>query len=57
MAAQNSTLATPATMTEADAAAHRAASYVRRTVTPTQESVTLPAATPARRRLIALRRL
>ncbi|MFD3638238.1 hypothetical protein [Streptomyces griseus] len=57
MATKNSTLATPATMTSADVAAHEAASYVRRTVTPTRESVTLPAESPARRRLIALRRL
>lgn len=46
-----------APMSAADREAHAAGSYVRRTVTPTAESVTLPAATPARRRLIALRRL
>ncbi|MFJ6239772.1 hypothetical protein ACIQH0_37595 [Streptomyces griseus] len=57
MAAKNSTLATPANMTPADVAAHEAASYVRRPVIPTRESVTLPAESPARRRLIALRRL
>lgn len=57
MAAKNSTLATPANMTSADAAAHEAASYVRHPVTPTRESVTLPSESPARRRLIALRRL
>ncbi|MGV0098276.1 hypothetical protein [Streptomyces californicus] len=47
----------PAPMSDADREAHEAASYVRRTVTPTQESVTLPAETQARRRLMALRRL
>ncbi|XCM28897.1 hypothetical protein ABXI76_05425 [Streptomyces parvus] len=57
MAVQNSTVATPATMTPADVAAHEKASYVRRTVTPTQESVTLPADPAARRRLIAQRRI
>lgn len=59
MAVQNSTVERPALndQSPADIAAHEAASYVRRTVTPTRESVTLPAATPARRRLIALRRL
>ncbi|MFI5739148.1 hypothetical protein ACIA9I_12335 [Streptomyces anulatus] len=57
MAAKNSTLATPATMTPADIAAHEAGSYVRRPVTPCRESVTLPADPAARRRLIAQRRL
>lgn len=42
---------------QADVEASERSSYVRRTVTPPQEWVTLPAATPARRRLIALRRL
>lgn len=44
-------------LSAADREAHEAAPYVRRTVTPTQESVTLPAEIPARRRLMALRRL
>ncbi|MGC5534262.1 hypothetical protein [Streptomyces sp. SR-10] len=57
MAAKNSTLATPATMTPADIAAHEAGSYVRRTATVSRESVTLPADPAARRRLIAQRRL
>ncbi|WP_406225015.1 hypothetical protein [Streptomyces anulatus] len=55
MAAQNSTLATPATMTPADVAAHEAGSYVRRTVTPPQESPKPPADPAARRRFIAQR--
>lgn len=46
-----------APMSAADDLAHVKASYVRRTVTPSRESVTLPAESPARRRLIALRRL
>ncbi|MFI5649947.1 hypothetical protein ACIA71_01840 [Streptomyces anulatus] len=46
-----------APLSPADEAAHAAGSYVRRTVTPTRESATLPAESPARRRLIALRRL
>lgn len=57
MAAKNSTVAAPATMTPADIAAHEAASHVRRTVTPTRESVTLPADPAARRRLMAQRKL
>ncbi|MEU7736851.1 hypothetical protein AB0B51_27745 [Streptomyces griseus] len=46
-----------APLSPTDIAAHEAGSYVRRTVTPTRESVTLPAESPARRRLISLRRL
>lgn len=46
-----------APMSQADEAAHEESSYVRRTVTPTRKSVTLPADPAARRRLIALRRL
>lgn len=41
----------------ADEAAHAAGSYVRRTATVSQETVTLPADPAARRRLIAQRRL
>ncbi|MFC9987839.1 hypothetical protein ACFXKV_04760 [Streptomyces globisporus] len=44
-------------LSPADVAAHEAGSYVRRTVTPTRESITLPADPAARRRLIAQRRL
>ncbi|MFJ9985331.1 hypothetical protein ACIQUD_15085 [Streptomyces globisporus] len=59
MAVQNSTVERPALndLSPADVAAHEAASYVRRTVTPTRESITLPADPAARRRLIAQRRL
>ncbi|MFH8867132.1 hypothetical protein [Streptomyces griseus] len=46
-----------APLSNADREAHEAGSYVRRPVTPTRESVTLPAESPVRRRLIALRRL
>lgn len=41
--------------TQADTEAGEQSSYVRRTVTPTRESVTLPAAPAARRRFIAQR--
>ncbi|CAH9419546.1 hypothetical protein SGL43_06601 [Streptomyces globisporus] len=47
----------PAPMSAADREAHEASSHVRRTVTPTRESITLPADPAARRRLIAQRRL
>ncbi|MER5816824.1 hypothetical protein [Streptomyces californicus] len=59
MAVQNSTVERPTLhdLSPADIAAHEAASHVRRTVTPTRESVILPAEIPARRRLMALRRL
>ncbi|WP_176739328.1 hypothetical protein [Streptomyces sp. EN16] len=46
-----------APMSEADREAHEKASYRRRPAVVSQESVTLPADTPARRRLIAQRRL
>lgn len=46
-----------APMSAADREAHEAGSYVHRTATVSQETVTLPAAPAARRRLIALRRL
>lgn len=46
-----------APMSAADREAHAAGSYVRRIATVSQESVTLSADTPVRRRLIALRRL
>ncbi len=46
-----------APMSAADDLAHEKASYVRRTVTPTRESITLPADPAVRRRLIAQRRL
>ncbi len=45
-----------APLSPADREAHVASSHVRRTVTPTQESVTFPSDPAARRRLIALRR-
>ncbi|MBT2429427.1 hypothetical protein J7F02_28375 [Streptomyces sp. ISL-112] len=44
-----------APMSAADREAHAAGSYVRRTVTPTQESPTLPTAPAARRRFVQQR--
>lgn len=44
-----------APMSTADTEAHEAGSYVRRTVTPTQDSPIPPTAPAARRRFIALR--
>ncbi|EGE40814.1 hypothetical protein SACT1_1449 [Streptomyces sp. ACT-1] len=46
-----------APMSAADREAHEMASYRRRPAVVSQGSVTLPAESPARRRLIALRRL
>lgn len=46
-----------APMSAAGREAHAAGSYVRRTVTPARESITLPADPAARRRLIAQRKL
>ncbi|MDQ0694254.1 hypothetical protein [Streptomyces sp. W4I9-2] len=59
MAVQNSTVERPALndMSPADRVAHDLATYVRRPAQVSQETVVLPAATPARRRLIAQRRL
>ncbi|MFD3741068.1 hypothetical protein [Streptomyces sp. NPDC058629] len=59
MAVHNSTVERPvlSDLSPADVAAHEAGSYVRRPVVVSQETVTLPADTPARRRLMAQRRL
>ncbi len=46
-----------ALLSDADIAAHAAGSYVRRPARVSRESVILPVAPAARRRLIALRRL
>ncbi|MFD5137477.1 hypothetical protein ACFWMX_14745 [Streptomyces sp. NPDC058378] len=59
MAVQNSTVERPAlhvpALSPADEAAHRAASYVRRTAVPAQDSPKPPSEPAARRRFIAQR--